>query len=89
MAFVIEKTEKLSVTTTAKDVNVGFRSFLLKNADESKALYFKEKDKVAVTVDNGFMLGPGEMIPVALSAKTLSIKGEAALNAYIMYGREE
>lgn len=88
MAFVIEKAEKISVTTTAKDVNIGFRSFLIKNVGE-KTVYFKEKDGIAVTVDNGFALGPGEMIPFALSAKVLSIKGEAASTVSVMYGREE
>lgn len=91
MAFVIEKTEKLSLTTTAKEVDVACRSFLLKNADAEKALYFKEcsADDTDVTVDNGFMLSPGEITPVVLSARTLSIKGAASLSAYIMYGREE
>ena len=91
MALLIDKTEKIAVTTTAKDVNVNRRSFLLKNGDESKSLYFREKseDGAAVTVDNGFMLGPGEMIPCALTAKTLSIKGEASLSAYILYCMED
>lgn len=91
MALKIEKTEKIAVTTTAKDVDIACRSFLLKNGDASNALYFREKsaDGAAVTVDNGFMLGAGEMTPVVLTGKTLSIKGAASLSAYILYGREE
>ena len=91
MALVIEKSEKIAVTTTAKDINVACRSFMLKNTDATNALYFREKaeDGAAVTVDNGMYLGPGEITPVVLQARTLSIKGAAGLTAYILYGREE
>ena len=89
MALKIDSVEKVSVTTTAKDVAVNYRAFIIENCTAEKTVYFKEKDGVAVTVDNGFELIGQKIFDKVLRAKTLSIKGSEACDVRILYVTEE
>ena len=79
MAMKIAKIVKIAAST-AKDVDIGYRTFLIENADSGENAadaYFREKsgDGTAVTSTNGWVLAPGESTSVPMTAKTLSVKG--------------
>ena len=77
--------EKVSVGTTAKDVPVDYRSFILENPDSSVTVYFKEKEGRAVTAATGFALPPGQVFPVVLTGKTLSVLGSGSGELRLLY----
>ena len=76
----IESVLTLTVGTSAQTVDLGGLAFLMENLSESAVVYFKEKrgDGAAATADNGFALGPGAVLPVALTAVELSVIASAA-----------
>ena len=82
----IKKDLALSVTTTAQDVSIEFRDFLIVNNSEA-TVYFREKEigGQAVTSKTGFALQPKSMIPYPLTASTLSIIGSAAADVRILF----
>ena len=84
-SFRIIGCEKVSVGTTAKDVPVNYRSFLLENPDASVTVYFKEKEGKAVTAATGFALLPGTVLPVTLTGKTLSVLGSGSGELRLLY----
>lgn len=77
--------EKISVSATAKDVAVDYRSFILENPDASVTVYFKEKEGKAVTAATGFALPPGQVLPVVLTGKTLSVLGSGSGELRLLY----
>lgn len=71
----------VTATTTAQDVDIGYRKFLIQNnAANTVFVYFKEKneDGVAATATNAFKLIGGDVLPIVFTAKTLSIIGSAS-----------
>lgn len=84
--FRITGTQKISVTATAQDVEIGYRYFLVENLGES-AIYLKEKDEdgVAATAANGFAVPPGTVLPHVLTARTLSVIGSAGGDARLLF----
>lgn len=86
MAWRIKKDLVVDVTTTAKDVNIGFQDFLMANNSES-VVYFREKtlDGKAVTAKTGFALQPKSATPYPMTADTLSIIGSAAADVRILF----
>ena len=73
-----------NVGTTAKDISLGYRAFLLRNTHATNSLHFREKtvDNTAVTSSNGFTLAAGECTPIVLRADKLSVLGSAASTTY-------
>lgn len=65
-------TKTITATTTAQDVSIGYRDFIISNAG-SVGVYFKEKDGVAVTSANGFFLPAGTVLQKCITADTLSV----------------
>lgn len=72
--YKIEEVKAVDATSAAVDVQVGYRPFLIQNAD-SDAVTFKEKDGVAATATNAFVLAAGATLPVVLTADVLSVYG--------------
>jgi len=90
MAYRIDSIEKVSVTTTAKDIDINYRNFIIQNLTADAVVYIKEKadDDVTVTADNGFAIKTGNFDKL-LRAKKLSIKGTASADVRILYITEE
>ena len=76
----IEKVVKLTAGTSAQTVAVNGLAFLMENLSDSATVYFKEKrdDGADAAASNGFALGPGETLPLALTASELSVAASAA-----------
>lgn len=76
----IESVRVLSVGTAAVTEPVRGLAFLAQNNSDSASVYFKEKraDGVSATADNGFVLGPGAMLSVPVTAEELSLVATAA-----------
>lgn len=74
MEYRMEAVKQLNLGTTESVVELGCGGFLLQNNSEN-TVYFKEKayDGVAVTADNGFMLGAGKTMSVVLCGRELSL----------------
>lgn len=91
MSKTIDSIQKVAVTTTAKDIDVNCRHFIIENLDDSATVYFKEKkyDNTAVTADNGFAIPPNTVLDMVFTAHTLSIKGSAGADVRLMYVMEE
>lgn len=78
--------EKVTVGTTAVNVEVNCRAFLIKNNSESATVYFREaRDGKAATADTGFVLAAGESCPVPLCAHTLSLAASAEADVRMLY----
>ena len=76
----IESVLCLTVGTAAQTAELGGLAFLMENLSDSATVYFKERrdDGTDATASNGFALGPGETLPVALTASELSVAASAA-----------
>ncbi len=76
----IEKVLCLTVGTTAQTVEIGGLAFLMENLSDSAGVYFKERrdDGEAAASGTGYCLGPGESLPLALTAVELSVVASAA-----------
>ena len=76
----------VSVTTTAQDVDIRFRDFLLVNNSEA-TVFFREKakDGKAVTEQTGYALPPKSQLPHAITADVLSIIGSASADVRILF----
>ena len=76
----------VSVTTTAQDVDIRFRDFLMVNNSEA-TVYFREKakDGKAVTAQTGYALPPKSQLPHAITADVLSIIGSAAADVRLLF----
>lgn len=87
MIYPIESAEKVSAGKTAKEVNVGFRAFLIRNCSESETVYFRDShaDGAACTADNGFPVPPGETLAVPLRAGKLSLIATADAEVRLLY----
>lgn len=90
MAFIIDKSEKVSVGTDAVSVPVRCRTFLITNAGNG-TIYFRDaSDGVACNADNGFPLASGQLLPVTLNADELSVVASAVgADVRLLYGRED
>ena len=76
----------VSVTTTAQDVDIRFRDFLLvNNSDATVLLREKAKDGKAVTAQTGYALPPKSQRPHAITADVLSIIGSAAADVRLLF----
>ena len=80
MNYKIETVRALSVGTTAQDVNVNYRGFLMQNLSDTATVYFREKDADGkdCTAQNGFALPPGAVQERVYTAHTLSLVASAA-----------
>lgn len=89
MSLMMERTQKVTASAAAQDVEVACRSFLMVNTSENAVVYFKEKedDGKAVTADTGFALLPGQTTPMPLNAKTLSIMATEEADVRLLYLR--
>ena len=76
--FRIEKVVAVDGSSAAVDVQVAYRPFLIQNAEASDAIYFKEKNGVAATADNGFAVAAGATLETVLTADVLSVYGGKA-----------
>jgi hypothetical protein len=74
----------VTTSTTAQDVVIGGRSFLIQNPHATAIAYFKEKNDVVATSSNGWMLPAGHVCPHKLTADTLSVVGSATGTVNIM-----
>lgn len=76
----MEEVRALTLGTTAMTLDMGCRGFLLENCSQSATVYFREKDADGIdcNASNGFALGPGERMNMALAARTLSLVASAA-----------
>lgn len=74
----------VKTSTTAVDVLINGRSFLIQNPHASAVAYIKEKNGVAATAANGWELPAGHVCPHRLSANTLSVVGSASGTVNIM-----
>jgi hypothetical protein len=76
----IESVRVLTVGASAQTVNVRGLAFLLQNNSDSATVYFKERrdDGTDASSANGFALGPGAVLPQALTARELSVISTAA-----------
>ena len=78
--------EKVTVGTTAVNVEVNYRAFLIKNNSTSATVYFCEaKDGAEATAETGFALSAGETCPVLLCAHTLSLVASAEADVRMLY----
>ncbi|MBR2927555.1 MAG: hypothetical protein IKC24_00150 [Oscillospiraceae bacterium] len=86
MTYPIISAEKVAVGTTAVNVAVNCRSFLIKNCGDAM-VYFTEQSEngATVTAETGFALGAGETCPVSLCAKTLSLIAAAETAVSLLY----
>jgi len=91
MALKIDSIEKVSVTTTAKDIEVNYRAFMIENLTDGKIVYFKEKseDGKACTANNGFAIPGVKIFDKVMRAKTLSVIGSDSCDARILYVVED
>lgn len=91
MALKIDSVEKVAVTTTAKDIDVNYRAFIIENLATDKVVYFKEKseDGKACTANNGFAVPSGKVFDKVMRAKTLSVIGDGSADARILYVVED
>lgn len=82
----IRKDLAIAVTTTAQDVDIQFRDFLITNCGEY-TVYFRDKDLDGkdVTAETGFALLPKSALPYPMTASTLSIIGEGAADVRILF----
>lgn len=74
----------VTTSTTAQDVAINGRAFLIQNPHATAIAYVKEKNGVAATSSNGWMLPAGYVCPHKLTAETLSIVGSATGTVNIM-----
>ena len=76
----------VSVTSTAQDVDIRFRDFLMVNNSEA-TVFFREKakDGKAVTAQTGYALPPKSQLPNAITADVLSIIGSASADVRILF----
>lgn len=91
MALIINSTEKVTVSTNAKNVNTACRTFIITNASDNAKVYIRDNstDNVACTPDNGFIILPGQSSACALNASRLSIVSSAECDVYFLYGQED
>ena len=84
-AYKIEEVMTVDATSSAQDVQVGYKLFLIQNAG-STPVSFKEKNDVPATAANGFAVAAGETLPVVLTANTLSVFGGKASILFLQEG---
>jgi len=91
MALKIDSVEKVAVTSTAKDIEINYRAFMIENLATDQVAYIKEKaeDNKACTASNGFAIPAGKVFDKVMRAKTLSIIGSGAADVRIMYVVED
>ena len=90
MALIINSSKKISASTNAQTVNTACNTFLIANTSTSATVYIRENsDGVAVTEANAFPVLPGQTLPVALSASSISVKSSAAADVYFLFGTED
>lgn len=90
MALIINSVKKISASSSAQTVNTACNTFLITNASTSATVYIRENsDSIAVTDANGFPVLPGQTLPVALSASSVSVKSSAAADVYFLFGTED
>ena len=88
MPKAIKEIKVVSVGTTATDVAVNSKAFIIANNHATQSLYFKEKavDGVGCTTSNGFLLPANTVLDKVLTAETLSmIASGASTDVRIMY----
>jgi len=88
MAYRIESVEKVSASGTASDVSTNLRDFFIENLTADVTVYFKEKNGVDCTENNGFAIGKG-VFDKLLRANTLSIIASDSADVRILYVKEE
>mgnify|MGYP003292163477 CR=1 FL=1 len=88
MAHSIDSVEKIAVTTTAKDIAVNGRKFMIQNLASDQTVYFKEKKGTAATAANGFCVPASTTLDQVLRAETLSIVGSGSADVRIIYFNE-
>ena len=73
--YSIAEIKQLTTSTTAQDVAVNGRCFIIQNNHASEPLYFKEKNGVAATTTNSWKLDAGATTfpPSFYLASTLSV----------------
>lgn len=89
--LIIESTKKVTAGTKAVEVEAHCRPFLMVNTSASATVYFKEtaEDSKAATVDNSFVLLPGQTLRFPLTARKLSIlSSEADTDVRLLFGSE-
>lgn len=85
MEHKIVDVRAVSVGTTAQDIDIGFREFLLHNNSETATVFIRPKmDGVAVTKDNGFPVEAGDRTELPMSAGVLSIVASATADVRIL-----
>lgn len=87
MANTIDKVVKVSVSTTAQDIDCGYKKFMIENL-ATGTVYFKEKDGVDCTASNGFAIPAATFVDTVFRAKTLSIVGEGDADVRIIFFEE-
>ena len=82
--LAVKEVKIVAATTTAQDVAIGGRPFIIQNAHDTNIVYFKEKKGVAATSTNATILKSGTF-PFQLVADTLSVVASAATNVVITF----
>ena len=88
MSHRIDSIQRESVGTTASQIAVDRRNFIIKNCSADATIYIKEyaDDKKKATSSNSFPINPGQTLEFVLNAKTLSVVASAASTSIaIMY----
>lgn len=82
----IRKDLAVAVTTTAQDVDIQYRDFLIVNCGES-VVYFRDKDLDGkdVTAETGFAVMPKSALPYPMTASVLSIIGEGDADVRLLF----
>ena len=81
----IGRVEAVKATTTAKDLDIGYRTFLIQNLSEA-TVYIKNKDYGGkMTAENGFAVLPKTTLEKTLSCETLSIIASGEADVRILY----
>lgn len=84
--YSIAEIKQLTTSTTAQDVAVNGRCYIIQNNHATEALYFKEKNGVAATTTNSWKLDAGATtFPILLSGATLSVVAGAAGTGVVIF----
>ncbi len=77
--FKIDSIRTLTLGKSAQTVRVSGLAFLAQNLSASANVFFKERraDGTDATAANGWRLGPGESMPLPLTALELSLAASA------------
>lgn len=86
MALKLLEPLAVSATTTAQDVKIKDRSFMIQvNEANTVFVYFKEKNGVAATATNAFKITGGDILPQVFTASTLSIVSSESAKVIIQF----